>query len=172
MQGHRLEIQLDSKYLRKHIARGITAGCQTPRRGRATYLSYCGVQAHDLTTYSTTTLSPIQSLTFSSIMKFLSHMRSKTRLKHNGDEAQLYHHYVPDSKTTYRRGGPNPTAKIPVQLLSTILSYVCPHSQDDTYTTCEDSMLDGGVCMLCDMRDLAHCALVSRQWAEATQRCL
>ena len=100
-------------------------------------------------------------------------MRSKSKLKNNIDEAQVYHHYVPEPSTTYRRGGgPNPTAKLPVKLLSEILSYVCPHTQDDTYDTCEDSMLDGGGCMLCDMRDLAHCGIVSRQWAEATQRCL
>ena len=105
-------------------------------------------------------------------MKFLSHMRSKSKLKNNGNEAQIYNHQVPEYKTTHRRGGPNPTAKIPVKLLSQILSYVCPHTQDDTYTTCEDSMLDGGGCMLCEMRDLAHCALVSRQWADAVQTCL
>lgn len=105
-------------------------------------------------------------------MKFLSHIRSKSKLMNNGDEAQVYHHHVPEFKGVYRRGVLNPTAKIPVKLLSQILSYVCPHTEDDTYTTCEDSMLDGGGCMLCDMRDLAHCALVNRQWADAAEKCL
>ena len=32
-------------------------------------------------------------------------------------------------------------------------------------------MLDGG-CMLCDMRDLAHCVAINKQWNHAAQTVL
>ncbi len=48
-------------------------------------------------------------------------------------------------------------------ILRRIFAFVCPHSQDETYDNCEDSAI-GEACMLCDMRDLAHCAAVSRAW--------
>ena len=58
-----------------------------------------------------------------------------------------------------------------MDLVVELLSYVCPHTQDESYIPCEDSMADGG-CMLCDMRDLAHCAVVNRQWNIAARRLL
>jgi hypothetical protein len=54
-------------------------------------------------------------------------------------------------------------AKLPGPLLERIFSFVCPHSQDDTYESCEQSAVED-TCMLCDARDLAHCAQVSRKW--------
>jgi hypothetical protein len=56
-------------------------------------------------------------------------------------------------------------AKLPGPLLERIFSFVCPHTQDETYESCEQSAVDvGDTCMLCDLRDLAHCAQVSRKW--------
>ena len=56
-------------------------------------------------------------------------------------------------------------AKLPGPLLERIFSFVCPHTQDETYESCEQSALEvGDTCMLCDLRDLAHCAQVSRKW--------
>jgi hypothetical protein len=56
-------------------------------------------------------------------------------------------------------------AKLPGPLLERIYSFVCPHTQDETYESCEQSAIDvGDTCMLCDLRDLAHCAQVSRKW--------
>ncbi|KAL4805046.1 hypothetical protein BDV18DRAFT_24354 [Aspergillus unguis] len=55
------------------------------------------------------------------------------------------------------------TKKLPPPVLARILAFVCPHVVDDSYDTSEESMTEDG-CMLCDMRDLAHCALVSRRW--------
>lgn len=56
------------------------------------------------------------------------------------------------------------TQDLPLPVLRRILAAVCPHTQDDSYDTSEESMTEDG-CMLCDMRDLAHSALVSRRWA-------
>lgn len=54
-------------------------------------------------------------------------------------------------------------ANLPPRVLQRIFAFVCPHACDETYENCEDSASDGG-CMLCDLRDLAHCVRVSRQW--------
>ena len=103
-------------------------------------------------------------------MKLLAHIRSKSRLKSTDNTK-------PDEKHFLRRTAsdiwtaPNPTATFSSPLLEELLSYVCPHSRDDTYTSCEESMVDGG-CMLCDMRDLSQCALVNQQWFKAAQNLL
>ncbi|RDW92861.1 F-box domain protein [Aspergillus mulundensis] len=55
------------------------------------------------------------------------------------------------------------TKQLPDPVLARIFSFVCPHAADNSYDTSEESMTEDG-CMLCDMRDLAHCALVSRRW--------
>ncbi|KAG0646586.1 hypothetical protein D0Z07_7549 [Hyphodiscus hymeniophilus] len=55
------------------------------------------------------------------------------------------------------------SARLPAPLLERIFSFVCPHAQDETYTNCEESAI-GDTCMLCDLRDVAHCAQVSRRW--------
>ncbi|KAL4960989.1 F-box domain protein [Aspergillus stella-maris] len=55
------------------------------------------------------------------------------------------------------------TKQLPPPVLARILSFVCPHAVDGSYDTSEESMTEDG-CMLCDMRDLAHCALVCRRW--------
>lgn len=47
-------------------------------------------------------------------------------------------------------------------MLARILTLVCPHAVDTSFDTSEESMTDG--CMLCDMRDLAHCAQVCKRW--------
>lgn len=60
------------------------------------------------------------------------------------------------------------TERITLPILSRILSYVCPHVLDDSYESSEESVTEDG-CMLCDMRDLAHCALVSKKWCTAAQ---
>ena len=53
--------------------------------------------------------------------------------------------------------------KVPDAVLAQIFAYVCPHSEDETYDGNEDSTLDDR-CMLCDIRDVAHCAQASKQW--------
>lgn len=54
-------------------------------------------------------------------------------------------------------------AQVPPGVLQRIFAFVCPHSRDESYETCEESANDVG-CMLCDLRDLSHCAQVSRSW--------
>ncbi|CAK7226250.1 hypothetical protein SCUCBS95973_006137 [Sporothrix curviconia] len=60
---------------------------------------------------------------------------------------------------------------LPETVLARIFSFVCPHSQDRTYEKCEDSSLGEG-CMLCDMRDLAHCVQVCRRWRPVAEMTL
>ena len=55
-------------------------------------------------------------------------------------------------------------------VLARIFAFVCPHSQDRTYEKCEDSSF--GECMLCDMRDLAHCVQVCRRWRPVAEQVL
>lgn len=57
-------------------------------------------------------------------------------------------------------------AVLPAAVLERIFGFVCPHSRDETYDACEESGNDDG-CMLCDLRDLAHCSQVNRAWHEA-----
>lgn len=58
--------------------------------------------------------------------------------------------------------GPDQTQRLNDRIILRILEHVCPHSTDETLDGSEDSGNDG--CMTCDTRDLAHCALVKRQW--------
>ncbi|KAL8695546.1 MAG: hypothetical protein Q9224_003369 [Gallowayella concinna] len=103
-------------------------------------------------------------------MKFLQHIRSKSRLK-NEDDAQAYEYKTPAAYSPRNRTGRDCTSRLPLKLLTEILSNICPHACDDTYLSLEESMRDGG-CMLCDMRDLAQCALVSRRFLVTTQTIL
>lgn len=63
------------------------------------------------------------------------------------------------------------TKFLPLRVITNILAHVCPHTQDESYGSSEESMtLDG--CMLCDMRDLAHCALACKRWHGLAQELL
>nr|CDP26170.1 Putative protein of unknown function [Podospora anserina S mat+] len=64
---------------------------------------------------------------------------------------------------------PRLIAQLPEGVLRRIFGLVCPHARDESYETFEGSamMIVGGEeerCMLCDMRDLAHCVGVCRRW--------
>ncbi|KAL9128614.1 MAG: hypothetical protein Q9217_002748 [Psora testacea] len=89
-------------------------------------------------------------------MKLLKHIRSKSRLKSNNDH-QISRSIIDISANFNALFPLNPTAVFPPQLLEDLLSYVCPHARDGSYTPCEE-LVDGG-CMLCDMRDLAQYAV-------------
>lgn len=60
---------------------------------------------------------------------------------------------------------------LPPGVLERIFAFVCPHAHDETYETCEESANDRG-CMLCDLRDLSHCARVSRTWRRSAVKVL
>jgi hypothetical protein len=52
---------------------------------------------------------------------------------------------------------------LPPHVLEKIFAFVCPHAVDDSYQTCEESGSEDA-CMLCDLRDLAHCVAVCKKW--------
>jgi hypothetical protein len=62
-------------------------------------------------------------------------------------------------------------ARIPAPLLERIFTFVCPHAHDETYETCGESAIEDR-CMLCDLRDLAHCVRVSKKWRDAASNVL
>lgn len=62
-------------------------------------------------------------------------------------------------------------AALPGPVLERIFAFVCPHTQDSTYESQEQSSLEDA-CMLCDLRDLATCLLVCRRWKAAGQKVL
>ena len=134
--------------------------------GRALRIKSGGAHVPDLTLRS----RKVPASLLHNKMKFLGHIRSKTRLK-SADDTKINHQRLQKRNHLHHLTNSNPTTTFPASLLEKLLSYVCPHSQDDTYRSCEESMVDGG-CMLCDMRDLAQCALVNQQWSRAAQNLL
>ncbi|ROV92675.1 hypothetical protein VSDG_06539 [Cytospora chrysosperma] len=62
-------------------------------------------------------------------------------------------------------------AELPPAVLERIFALICPHTQDSTYETQEQSSIDDA-CMLCDERDLAHCVQVNRQWKNTAVKVL
>ncbi|KAF9881031.1 F-box domain-containing protein [Colletotrichum karsti] len=60
---------------------------------------------------------------------------------------------------------------LPKEILPRIFSFVCPHTQDETYETCETSAIFDA-CMLCDLRDLANCARVCWKWNQVANAAL
>ena len=105
-------------------------------------------------------------------MKLLGHLRSRSKLK-DGVEAKVYeNHSLPARpKVSNNKLRPGRESALPARILERIFVFVCPHTQDEAHTTLEDSMVEDG-CMLCDMRDLAQCALVCRRWAGVAQNLL
>ncbi|KAL1865993.1 hypothetical protein VTK73DRAFT_4935 [Phialemonium thermophilum] len=58
---------------------------------------------------------------------------------------------------------------LPPPVLQRLFTFLCPHVLDETYETCEQSSVEES-CMLCGLRDLAHCVAVCRRWRpEATK---
>jgi hypothetical protein len=55
------------------------------------------------------------------------------------------------------------STKLSDSILQRIFSFVCPHVEDESYESCEQSAVED-TCMLCDLRDLAHCAQVTKKW--------
>ena len=95
-------------------------------------------------------------------MKFLKHIRSRSRVK-DQPEAQVY------TPQALQRNGPGPTSALPTKILRRIFAHVCPHALDDSYKSSEESMIDETGCVLCDIKDLAQCALVSKRWHKVAQ---
>ena len=62
-------------------------------------------------------------------------------------------------------------ADLPSPVLARIFSFVCPHARDETYETCEQSSIEDA-CMLCDLRDLAHCVQANKRWKTEARKTL
>ncbi|KAI0120222.1 hypothetical protein GGR51DRAFT_496890 [Nemania sp. FL0031] len=56
-----------------------------------------------------------------------------------------------------------PWLELPTPILERVFAFVCPHSCDKSYETCEQSAVEDA-CMLCDLRDLAHAGQVCKRW--------
>ena len=56
-----------------------------------------------------------------------------------------------------------PRSSLPDNVLEKIFVSVCPHARDSSYRSSEDAM-ESSDCPSCDLRDLAHCSLVNREW--------
>lgn len=97
-----------------------------------------------------------------SIVKWFKKKKSKNNVSRGTiEDFQIYAQYAcapPVSRRTL--------AKLPDSILERIFAFVCPHAQDETYESCEDSGVED-TCMLCDLRDLSHCAQVSKRWRAA-----
>ncbi|KAL5360737.1 hypothetical protein BJX96DRAFT_165389 [Aspergillus floccosus] len=98
-------------------------------------------------------------------MGFLSRLRkrskSQSRVGRNASSDLRFESH--DPLPPLPPSGPDYTKKLPRPVLRRIFASVCPHAVDSSYDTSEESMTDDG-CMLCDMRDLAHCALTCKRW--------
>ncbi|KAF3479455.1 uncharacterized protein GIQ15_06431 [Arthroderma uncinatum] len=101
-------------------------------------------------------------------MGFFKRLRAKTRSRGSkkdlGQQQEQYHNGYGQPQSSYgSRPAKDYTKVLPPNVLSNIFSQVCPHVRDSSLTSSEESMTEDG-CMLCDMRDLAHAALVCTQW--------
>jgi hypothetical protein len=96
-------------------------------------------------------------------MKLFRHIRSKSKLKekdHGPGNAYPSQYFHPTGKDV--------TSRLPIAILQTIFVLLCPLTVDDSYDSSEESLVGYG-CALCDLRSLAHCALVSMKWCNAAQ---
>lgn len=108
---------------------------------------------------------------------------SKSYRQYGGSMPAQPHYYGPGEEDynhyphgQLRLGSPTraSAAKLsamPGPVLERIFAFVCPHTQDSTYESQEQSSLED-TCMLCDLRDLANCLLVCRKWKAAGQKVL
>ncbi|KAF2970392.1 hypothetical protein GQX73_g3248 [Xylaria multiplex] len=62
-----------------------------------------------------------------------------------------------------------PWLELPAPILERVFAFVCPHSCDKSYETCERSAVEDA-CMLCDLRDLAHASQVCKRWRSSAIR--
>ncbi|KAI1115785.1 hypothetical protein F5Y14DRAFT_409264 [Nemania sp. NC0429] len=80
--------------------------------------------------------------------------------QYNPRSDQLFNYAAERSRTFA------PWLELPPPILERVLAFVCPHSRDESYETCERSAVEDA-CMLCDLRDLAHAGQVCKLWRRA-----
>jgi len=98
-------------------------------------------------------------------MGLLKHFRSRSKLKN--DEKADGQAYYPTPVPL----GRDYTARLPPNVVRNIFRFVCPHTLDKSYEVSENADVADG-CMLCDLRDLAHCAQTRRGWYQTAQELL
>ncbi|KAI1750121.1 hypothetical protein F4782DRAFT_510800 [Xylaria castorea] len=89
--------------------------------------------------------------------------RDKYRLYNPRPEQQQYN-YAAERGCIFA-----PWLKLPTPILERVFAFVCPHSSDESYETCERSAVEDA-CMLCDLRDLAHASQVCKLWRRSAIR--
>ncbi|KAK2798418.1 hypothetical protein FQN49_008973, partial [Arthroderma sp. PD_2] len=108
-------------------------------------------------------------------MGFFKRLRAKTRSRGSKkdlvQQEQYQYGYGQPQSSYSSRPAKDYTKALPPNILSKIFFEVCPHVRDSSLTSSEESMTEDG-CMLCDMRDLAHAALVCTQWYGIAQNIL
>ncbi|EEP79131.1 conserved hypothetical protein [Uncinocarpus reesii 1704] len=95
-------------------------------------------------------------------MGFLKRLRLKVKGKSKKSA------YPDQNEGRYDGRATDYTKRLPPAILRHVFAQVCPHSLDESLTASEESVAVND-CMLCDMRDLAHCALVCRRWCSGAQ---
>ncbi|KAJ9371135.1 hypothetical protein DTO282F9_7321 [Paecilomyces variotii] len=101
-------------------------------------------------------------------MKFLKHIRSRSKNLNGAGKDSKDARHSPKASHSAPRYGNDFTKRLPREVLTQIFAEICPHSLDDSYSSSEESMTEDG-CMLCDMRDLANCALACKRWLSCAQ---
>ncbi|KAI9712582.1 MAG: hypothetical protein M1828_001683 [Chrysothrix sp. TS-e1954] len=89
------------------------------------------------------------------ILKYFRSKRSKPKAQ---QELQPY---------PRRYNGRDHTSKLPLILLYRVFTFVCPHAEDDSYQSHEES-LGRTSCPSCDLKNLVCCSLVNHTWKKAT----
>lgn len=84
--------------------------------------------------------------------------------------AEAEHAFAPKEKTWPLPAGPDLFARLRDRdhlayhkIITRIFENVCPHTLDKTCCSIDESEVSD-TCMLCNMRDLANCALVCKDW--------
>ncbi|KAJ9148428.1 F-box domain-containing protein [Pleurostoma richardsiae] len=96
------------------------------------------------------------------------------QIRYAGEEQDYYNGSNQASRSLLSQPSPASArlvGALPDAALERIFAFVCPHTQDETYETQEQSSIEDA-CMLCDLRDLAHCVQVCRKWRAAAVRVL
>jgi hypothetical protein len=101
------------------------------------------------------------------VMKWFRKKKSKSLGHADSHTVDIRPRFAPDFGTPLATGASGRiVAQLPTAVLECIFRNVCPHTQDESYESCEGSAVED-CCPLCDLRDLSHCAQVSRRWREA-----
>jgi hypothetical protein len=93
-------------------------------------------------------------------MGLLNHFRSRSKLA--AESARTDYSVQPVAGRDY-------ISKLSPRLLQYLFGFVCPHTLDKGYHVSEKAEVGDG-CMLCDLRDLAHCAAVRSSWYRLAQQ--